>query len=239
MYTYGQYCPVARAAEVLGDRWTLLVVRDLLTGARHFNELERGLPGIPRALLADRLRRLEMTGIVEKHVTGRGRRSEYFLTEAGRELQGVINALLVWGARWTLDEPRPDELDPLLLLWWMRGRVHTDRLPPGCERLVVQFDFVSPVEGRYWLVIARQDVSVCIKHPGFEIDVLVTADLPTLFQVWLGRIRYIDAQRDQGLRVETTPALERLFPRLFALSVTAPAVQRARIEKVRQKPAAA
>lgn len=237
MYTYGQYCPVARAAEVLGDRWTLLVVRDLLTGVCHFNELERGLPGIPRALLADRLRRLEVTGIVEKRVMGR--RSAYHLTEAGRGLKCVVDALLVWGARWTLDAPRPDELDPLLLLWWMRGRVHTDRLPPGCERLVVQFDFAGPVEGRYWLVIARQDVSVCIKHPGFEIDVLVTADLSTLFQVWLGRIRYVDAQRDRALCVETTPALERLFPRLFALSVTAPAVQRARIAKARQKPAVA
>lgn len=226
MYSYGQYCPVARAAEVLGDRWTLLVLRDLLCGAHHFNELERGLPGIPRALLADRLRRLEASGIVEKHVTGKGRRTEYHLTEAGREVKGIIDVLLVWGARWTLDEPRPDELDPLLLLWWMRGRVRIEYLPQDVARLVIQFDFTGAQAGRYWLVIRREDVSVCNTHPGYEIDVLVTADLATLFQVWLGRIRYVEAQRAGTLRVETIPALERAFPRLFALSEAASTVRK-------------
>lgn len=232
MYSYGQYCPVARAVELLGDRWTLLVVRDLLAGCHHFNELERGLPGIPRALLANRLRRLVASGIVEKRTAGKGR-TEYHLTQAGLELQSLMEVLLVWGTRWTLDEPRPDELDPVLLLWWMRGRVYTDRIPEGVSRLVVQFDFVAPVSERYWLVITREDVSVCVKHPGFEVDVVVTADLATLYQVWLGRMRYVDAQRSGNLRVETTPALERIFPRLFALSTAAATVRRVRAEMVR------
>src|SRR5690606_32800530 len=129
----------------------------------HFNELERGLPGIPRALLANRLRRLVASGIVEKRMAGKGR-TEYHLTPAGLELQSLMNVLLVWGARRTLDEPRPDELDPVLLLWWMRGRVRTDHLPEGTSRLVVQFDFLDPVNDRYWLVITREDVSICVKH---------------------------------------------------------------------------
>lgn len=211
----------------------MLVVRDLLGGTHHFNELERGLPGIPRALLAERLRRLEATGIVEKRAVGRGRRSGYYLTQAGTELQGIIGEMLTWGARWTLDEPRPDELDPLLLLWWMRGRVRVEQLPEEYARLVVQFDFAGTSYEHCWLVIKREDVSVCVKHPGFDVDVLVTADLPTLFQVWLGRIRYVEAQRSGGLCVETTPALERIFPRLFALSVTAPTVRKARAEQLR------
>lgn len=237
MYSYGQYCPVARAVELLGDRWTLLVVRDLLSGSHHFNELERGLPGIPRALLADRLRRLVAAGIAEKRTAGKGR-TEYHLTPAGLELQSLMNVLLVWGTRWTLDEPRPDELDPVLLLWWMRGRVRSDQIPEGVSRLVVQFDFVAPVAERYWLVITREDVSVCIKHPGYEIDVLVTADLATLFQVWLGRVRYVDALRSGSLCVETTPTLERIFPRLFALSAAAKTVRRVRAEMASASPVA-
>src|SRR5262245_27685893 len=129
MYLYGQYCPVARASEILADRWTPLIVRELLAGLRHFNELDRGLPGISRALLVERLRRLERMGIVERHARGEGRAVEYALTRAGRELQRVIDVLGGWGARWAFGDPRPAELDPIVLRWWMRRRVHRSRLP--------------------------------------------------------------------------------------------------------------
>lgn len=100
MRSYGQYCPMAKAAEILADRWTLLIVRDLLLGVAHFNALERGLPGIPRALLAQRLRRLERAGVVERRVAGNGRATEYHLTPAGRELRRLVDVLVEWGARW-------------------------------------------------------------------------------------------------------------------------------------------
>jgi len=226
MYTYGQYCPVAHAVEILGDRWTLLIVRDLLTGTHHFNELQRGLPGISRALLADRLRRLQDVGVLEKHRKPEGRQTtEYHLTQAGRELQAVIQALLTWGARWSFGEPDPEELDPILLLWWIRSRVHTDRLPR--ERIVVEFDFHGADDGYYWLVLTTDDVSVCLQHPGYDVDVVVTADLSAFFQVWLGKLRYADALSTRRIHVEALPALARDFPNWFAWSLAADAVRAA------------
>ncbi len=105
MTKYGQYCPIARSVEILGDRWTLLIVRDLLGGRDRFNDLQRGLPGIPRALLADRLRRLQRAGLLDKHVEANGHRTRYQLTQAGMELSSVIGALTQWGARWAFGEP--------------------------------------------------------------------------------------------------------------------------------------
>jgi DNA-binding HxlR family transcriptional regulator len=226
MYKYGQYCPIARAVEILGDRWTLLIVRDLLTGTHHFNELRRGLPGISRALLADRLRRLEDVGVLEKRRRAKGRRTtEYHLTQAGEELQAVIQTLLTWGARWSFGEPDLEELDPLLLLWWIRGRVHVDHLPK--ERVVVEFDFYGADDGYYWLVLTPGDVSVCLQHPGYDVDVVVTADLAAFFQVWLGKLTYAEALRARRIDVEALPALARDFPNWFAWSLAAPAVRAA------------
>jgi DNA-binding HxlR family transcriptional regulator len=107
MHRYGQYCPVARAAEVLADRWTVLIVRELLADINHFNELERGLPHMSRALLAERLRRLEHSGVLERRALSRGKHTEYRLTPAGRELQRLIDLLGEWGARWAFGDPRP------------------------------------------------------------------------------------------------------------------------------------
>ncbi len=106
---------------------------------QHFNDLERGISGIPRALLAERLRRLERAGVLERHAGGRGRATNYNLTPAGRDLESLMNVLVGWGARWAFGEPDPTELDPVLLLWWMHGRIYRDRLP--AQRVVVQFDF--------------------------------------------------------------------------------------------------
>ena len=109
MTKYGQYCPIARSVEILGDRWTLLIVRDLLGGRHHFNELERGLPGIPRALLADRLRHLQRVGVLERQVEDNGRRTRYQLTQAGHELSEIIGAFTQWGAKWALTGVKQNE----------------------------------------------------------------------------------------------------------------------------------
>ena len=224
MYKYGQYCPIAKAVEILGDRWTLLIVRDMLTGTQHFNDLERGLPGISRGLLADRLRRLQMMGIVEKRVGRNGRnRTSYHLTESGLELQPVIQSLLIWGAKWAFGEPDEKDLDPLLLLWWMRDSVYRDRLP--VQQVVVQFDFTGAVNERYWLLLNRDDVSVCLTYPGFEPHVLVTADIATYFQVWLGRYEMADAIADSTIQIDAIPTLAKAFPNWFSYSLAAPAVR--------------
>jgi DNA-binding HxlR family transcriptional regulator len=227
MAKYGQYCPIAQALDIVGDRWTLLIIRDMLTGATHFNELERGLPGISRALLSKRLRCLEASGVVEKrrHPSGR-KTTEYCLTEAGLGLQSIINSLLGWGTAWAFGDPSPKQLDPVLLLWWMRQRIHFDRLPAG--RTVVQFDFRGAQRITYWLVLTREDATICMTDPGYEINVLVCADLATIFKVWMGQLEYDEAVEEGTLKVEASPRLMRAFPTWFKWSMAADTVRAAR-----------
>jgi DNA-binding HxlR family transcriptional regulator len=226
VHEYGQYCPVARAAEILADRWTPLIVRELLAGIRHFNELERGLPGISRSLLVDRLRRLEDATILERHVAGH-QHVEYRLTDAGQALQQIIDALGGWGAQWAFGEPRPTELDPLVLLWWMRRRVNTERLPR--RRVVLQFEFRGAHRGTYWLILRPDDVSVCLQHPRFPMDLVVRADIAAFYQVWLGRLAYTTAVEQRRLSLEGAPGLVRAFPGWFAWSPMRDAVRAATV----------
>ena len=226
MHSYGQYCPVAKAAEVLGDRWTLLIVRDLIClRARHFNDLVRGLPGISRSLLAQRLQQLERMRVIERHVGGKGRATEYRLTEAGEKLQDVVEALLEWGAEWAFGEPDQADLDPVLLLWWIRRGTRLDRLPR--QRVVVQFDFYGARTGSYWLLLEPSDVSVCLQRPGFDIDLVVTADIGAFYQVWLGRMSFAESLRHRSVQLDGLPALERAFPTWFSWSPAAEAVRTA------------
>jgi DNA-binding HxlR family transcriptional regulator len=224
MYRYGQYCPVARAAEILADRWTVLIVRELLADINRFNDLERGLPHMSRPLLAARLRRLERTGVLERLVL-RGKKTEYRLTAAGRELQRLIEVLGEWGARWAFGDPRPNELDPIVLLWWMRRRVALDAVMR--RRVVIEFDFLGAPKQRYWLLIEAKDVSICLKHPGFDIDVVVTADIGVFYRVWLGLVVLSDALRREQIRLDGSPADLRAFPRWFTWSPMADTVRSA------------
>jgi DNA-binding HxlR family transcriptional regulator len=225
MNKYGQYCPVARAVEILGDRWTLLIVRELLYDVNRFNDMERSLPGIPRALLAGRLRRLEDAGVVERRFGPAGKTTGYELTPAGKDLQPVMDALVEWGAKWAFGEPQAHELDPVLLLWWIRYGIYSDRLPR--PRIILEFQFRSIPESSYWMILQKDDVSICLKHPGFDTDVLVTADLDALYEVWLGRITLAGAIAARRVDLDGLPSLVRAFPRWFMLSPLADAVRRA------------
>lgn len=220
--SYGQYCPLAKASEVLGDRWTLLIVSELIAGAERFNDLARGLPRISRPLLAQRLRGLERAGVIEKRSGSTARSSSYHLTAAGEELGPLIRGLAEWGARWAFGEPEPDELDPILLLWWMRRRVNHDALP--AQRVVIRFDFRQG-KGTYWLILKTDDVSVCLQDPGFELDLAVHADLAALFEVWLGRTTLQEANAAGTVRVEGAPARTRALPSWLALAPIADAVR--------------
>ncbi|MGY4432893.1 DNA-binding HxlR family transcriptional regulator [Bradyrhizobium sp. F1.13.1] len=218
-------CPVARAAEILADRWTVLIVRELLADVNHFNELERGLPHMSRTLLAGRLRRLQQAGVLERRGASRGKHAEYRLTSGGRDLQSIIDQFGGWGARWAFGDPRPNELDPVVLLWWMRRRVRMEAI--GKRRVVIQFDFGGGPRQRYWLLIQRADVSVCLKNPGFDIDVAVSTDIVAFYRVWLGRVSFSEALRRQQVRLEGTPGDVRAFSRWFAWSPMADTVRAA------------
>src|ERR1700738_4401311 len=225
MHLYGQYCPVARAAEILADRWTVLIVRELLADVNHFNELERCLPHMSRTLLSERLRRLEQAGVLERRGASRGKPTEYRLTVAGRELQQVIDHFGEGGARWAFGPRRPRERDPIVLLWWMRRRVARDRI--SRRRVVIQFDFRRAPQRSYWLLIDPTDVSVCLKQPNFDVDVIVTAEITAFYQVWLGHSSLADAIRKNLVRLDGAPADIRAFPAWFTWSPMAETVRSA------------
>jgi DNA-binding HxlR family transcriptional regulator len=216
MAEYHQYCPVARASEILADRWTPLIVRELLAGSRHFNAIERGLPGISRSLLADRLRHLEDAGVLERRAGDRPNVSEYLLTDAGHELKTVIDRLGAWGVRWAFGDPRPEDLDPALLVWKIHQRIDRSQLPPA--RTVVEFDFRGRCGRRVWLVLEPREVSVCLRPPGFEPDLVLRADLTQFYRVWLGYIDWAAAVRSHDVTVEGRPALVKALPRWFRWS---------------------
>ncbi|HET6148675.1 MAG TPA: helix-turn-helix domain-containing protein [Polyangia bacterium] len=216
MAEYRQYCPVARATEIFADRWTPLIVRELLGGAQRFNQLQRGLPGISRSLLASRLRRLEDQGVVHRATLPAAPAVDYQLSESGRELEKVIDMLGAWGARWAFGEPRPAELDPALLLWKMHRRVHLHRLP--AERTAIEFDFAGRGGRRVWLVLERREVSVCLKPPGFRPQLVLHADLSLFYRVWLGAADYALERREGRIVVDGPPALARALPGWFKWS---------------------
>jgi DNA-binding HxlR family transcriptional regulator len=224
MRGYAQYCPIAKASEILGDRWTLLIVREMLGGAKGFNELQRGLPGISRSVLTDRLRSLERAEIVERRTGPKGRTLGYGLTLAGRDLEPVVQAIGEWGATWSFTDPRPDELDPDLLIVWMARHVDREQLP--LKRTVVRFDFRDPAK-RYWMVLEPHEVSVCLQPPGFDVDLQVGVDTATLYRVYLGRADLGGAMRARKLTLSGPRALQRAFGRWFAWSAFAPASRRA------------
>ena len=213
--SYGQYCPISRTLALLGERWSLLIVRDLLSGTTRFNDLGRSLPGLSRTLLAKRLRQLEAAGVVER--LG----SRYLLTEAGPELEPVVDALSVWGAQWTFGDPEPDELDAAVLVWWMHARLDTSDLPGA--RHVFQFCFRDDPR-RFWVVVEAGDPSVCLTDPGYEVDVVITSDVGSLYQVWLGRLPLREATRTGRVGFAGPAPLTRRMPKVLRLSPLAPIV---------------
>jgi hypothetical protein len=173
--------------------------------------IERGLPGISRSLLASRLRHLEDAGVVERRAGDRTNVTDYRLTAAGRDLQRVIETLGGWGVRWTFGDPKPDELDPVLLLWKMHQRIRRELLPR--TRTVIEFDFSGRGGRRLWLVLDPRETSVCLKPPGFDPDLIMRADLAFFYRVWLGFVDNSAAIRGGGLEIEGPRALVRDFPR--------------------------
>jgi DNA-binding HxlR family transcriptional regulator len=200
---------------MLGERWSLLIVRDLLAGTTRFNDLARGLPGLSRGLLAKRLRQLEAAGVVERLGV------RYLLTDSGRGLEPVVDALSAWGAQWAFGDPEPEELDASVLVWWMHARLDTSDLPGA--RHVFHVCFTDDPR-QFWIVVESGDPSVCLTDPGFAVDVTVTSDVGSLFEVWIGRLPLREATRSGRVRFSGPAALTRRMPRVLQLSPLAPTV---------------
>jgi DNA-binding HxlR family transcriptional regulator len=213
MSGYGQFCPVSKATEILCQRWTPLILRELLVGSSRFNEIRRGVPTCSPALLSKRLKELEQAGVVVRTVTDDG--PVYGLTDAGLELFPIIQGLGVWGQRWARSDYGPDDLDPGLLLWDVRRFLAP--APFGHRRVVVQLTFPAmPAKRRYyWVVVDEDEVDLCLTDPGFEVDVLLDADLRTLTQVWMGDATFSEALADGQITLKGPRELTQLIPDWF------------------------
>jgi DNA-binding HxlR family transcriptional regulator len=224
---YGQFCPVARASELVAVRWMPLVLRELLAGSRRFAELRRGIPLITPAMLSKRLRELVDAGVVERSASGGSEPpTEYRLTHAGEELKPVIDALGLWGQRWAPQQLGRDEVDPELLMWITRRRLRCDALP--CARAVLLFEFpdVPIAVRRFWLVIDRGEVDLCLRSPGHEVDLSIVTGIRTLVAVYLGEVDPADAVRSSAIVLRGSRALQRTFPAWCARSAFAAAALR-------------
>lgn len=220
MPDYGSFCPISLTTGVLADRWTPLVLRELVLGSTRFNDIARGLPGISRSLLVQRLRHLERKGVIERWPLGNGRGHEYHLTPAGKDLEPVLMAFGRWAVHWLFSDLKPHEVDPITLTWWMHRRVDPDQAPDG--RVVVQFDHTAPERLTIWMVFDRGAPSVCVQHPGFDADVLVTTTTPALAEVFQGFATFPAAIARGDITIDGPPRLVRALPRWFLGSPFAP-----------------
>ena len=212
MRTYGQYCPIARASEVLAERWTFIIMRNILIGCRTFNEIAAGAPGLSRGLLSKRLRQLERAGVINIVAKSGGPGSTYVPTQAGRELWDVMLAMQHWGSRWA--ELAPEHAHPGVVLWaWVWKYLPHENLPSA--RALVGFEF-STVVGpgrRAWLLFQRGDVELCNKHPGGEEDLVVRVNEPVAFARWhIGELEWGSALRSGAIEVKGSRALARALP---------------------------
>src|SRR4051812_42825916 len=206
---YGQFCPVAKAAEVLGERWTILIVRELLLGSIRFNDLQRALSQISPTLLTKRLNQLQDGGLVLRKTSRKPKRTEYHLTSAGRELLPVVVSLAEWGMKWARGQMSDDELDVELLMHDFSRRIDETQLPGGVT--VIQFVFPGLAKFACWWIVLEENGGreLCVDDPGKPVDVQVSSDLRTMTEIWAGDTEIQAATKDGRLQLSGNPALTR------------------------------
>ena len=222
MSSYGQFCPVAKAMELLDERWTMLVVRELLLGSRHFNDLRRGVPKMSPALLSKRLQTLTRAGIVQR--TESDGRTAYTLTECGRELNEVVQALSVWGVRW-IGELGDHDLDPHLLMWDIRRNVPVGQWPRARTVVAFRLSGVAPKAASWWLMVADGNADICDFDPGYDVAAVVSTNLLTLTQIWRGDLSWKRSVLDGSVTIDGPSDVRRAVPTWLGQS-TAAAVPR-------------
>lgn len=220
MITYAQFCPVAKAAEVFGDRWTPIIMRELCFGKRVFGELLDAAPLISRTVLAQRLRQLADAGVVHIEAKPKGRGHTYRLTAAGEDFRAVVELMSVWGQRWGQGLIGPDDVDPKLLVWGMRRQIDPAEIP--ARGLVIRLDFRGlPKSTRsprcWWLILRPDDTEVCLKAPDREVDVVIAADLMAFTKVWLGYAGLAAAVEGGEIFLKGSPKAIAMARRLLAL----------------------
>ena len=206
---YGQFCPVAKAAEVLGERWTILIIRELLLGTKRYSDFQRALSKISPTLLTKRLNQLVDCGLVLRQTPPGQQRVGYHLTAAGKELQPVVLGLGNWGMKWARGQMGDDELDVQMLMYDFCRRIDATQLPGG--RTVIAFVFSRlPKFAHWWIVIeANRERELCVDHPGKEVDIQIRTDVRTMTEIWAGDTEVRVAKKEGRLELSGHPALVR------------------------------
>lgn len=224
---YSQFCPIAKATEILGERWTILIVREVLMGGRRFNELQRGLGGISSALLTSRLKFLEDQGMVVRRKAPGQKSFEYHPTQACEALRPVLISLGEWGLVWAKHTILDEDFDVEFLMFYLERSIDPSAIPGS--NAIIRFLFTDLEEQRdWWLVVSNNSVELCLKDPGYDIDVYITGTVRTMHDVWMGERTYRDAIKDGDLDLQGDPTLTRnirawLKPSVFEQSPRAPA----------------
>ena len=211
MTDYGQFCPVAKATEVIGEKWTLLILRELLMGTCRFSDFQRALSRISPTLLTKRLKHLEERGIIiRKKISGQ-KGYEYRLTAAGKELSPLIEILAVWGMRWARGQMTDGELDIEFLMWDIQRRVQTQHLPSGETVICFTFDELAKFK-TWWLVIYDEKVDLCTEDPGKEVDLYINSTVRTMVEAWEGDIDLQQALNNEQIKTHGVRAVARTMP---------------------------
>lgn len=228
---YGQFCPVAKASEILTTRWTPLILRELIAGSSRFNEIHRGVPLMSRALLSQRLRELQAAGVIERHQTNGPQSVEYRLTASGEELRPIIVALSVWGQRWVESALDSQDWDAGVLMWDMRRRIDTSLLPG--PRTVLQFEYIDAPEElrKWWIVIEGDEVDLCQSDPGYDVDLFATTSVRVMAKVWIGKISLARALDDGDITLFGDSGLRRSIGRWLMLAKVIRAVEQFEAQK--------
>lgn len=217
--SYGQFCPVARAAEIVTTRWTPVLLRELIAGSTRFNELRNGVPLMSPSLLSKRLKEMEDAGIITKKKPEKGRGWEYFITKSGKELWPIVETLGIWGQKFILSEFEKYELDPTLLMWDIQRRIDCERFP-NKGGYTVHFTLRgAPKERKFWwLVIKDRQVDLCIHDPGYDINLYVDACLKPLTDTWMGRLSIDKAIKNKDIILNGESKYVKSFSKWFLLS---------------------
>ena len=215
--SYSQYCPIAQAAEVLTERWTLLVLRELLYRGHRFNDIRRGVPLMSQSLLATRLRDLEAANLIERRVQPNGV-TEYHATQAGLALQPLILQFGEWGKQWLRRPATQDQLDAGVLMWDIRGGVAPRSLPPGRTVVQVEFTDLPGAKKHWWLVNEKDEVDLCLKDPGFEVALYLVTALRTLTEIWMADVSLTRAMAEGRLAIHGRTEMRRCLRSWLQLS---------------------
>lgn len=197
---YGQFCPIAKATEIIGEKWTILIIRELLMGGTRFNELQRGLSLISPTLLSKRLESLANHGLVQKKKIKGQRGFEYFPTTSCKELMPIILNIGEWGMAWAKSNLTEKDYDVELLMLYLKRSIVKDNIPGN--HTVIKFNFTDvDVYPEWWIVVSENEIDLCVNDPGHEVDIYFTTKVKTMADVWTGQQSYKQSIRNKEMTI--------------------------------------